>query len=134
MTGDARGWIEGTMGATKDGGGGLGRFNKECVESYVGQVGDRETVHGMCEDYRAGVGVDLEEAREDGRAGRRIECPLRVLWGRKGVIEAQFDALGEWGKVSRDGVVSGESVDCGHYIPEEAPEVVVKHIKEFLRD
>ena len=67
-------------------------------------------------------------------AGRRVRCPLRVLWGMKGVIEAQFDALGEWRKVSREGVVSGESVDCGHYIPEEAPDVVVKHIKEFLRD
>ncbi len=50
-----------------------------------------------------------------------------MLWGRKGVIEALFDALGEWRKVSREGVVSGESVDCGHYIPDpEAPEAVVR--------
>ena len=130
MVGGARGWVESTMGGRC--GVGIGRFREECVESYVGQVGDEETVHGMCEDYRAAAGIDLEEARRDVREGRKIVCPLKVLWGRKGVIEAQFDAVGEWRKVSKDGVVSGESVDCGHYIPEEAPEVVVKHVLEFF--
>lgn len=113
---------------------GLNGFKEECVKSYIAQVGDEETAHGMCEDYRAGAGIDLEEAREDVEKARKVECPLRVLWGRGGVIEKQFDALGEWKKVSREGVVSGENVDSGHFIPEEAPEVVVKHIKEFLRD
>ncbi|KAF6229930.1 hypothetical protein HO133_004267 [Letharia lupina] len=132
MVGGARGWIENTMGGP--GGAGLGTFDEACVESYVGQMGDAETVHGMCEDYRAAAGIDLEEAREDVAEGRKIACPLRVLWGKKGVIEAQFDALAEWRKVSEEGVVSGESVDCGHYIPEEAPDAVVRHIREFLRD
>lgn len=127
MVRDARGWIEGTVGRV-----GIERFRGECVESYVKQVGDEETVHGMCEDYRASAGVDLEEARDDIGAGRKIECPLRVLWGGKGVIEKQFDALGEWQKVSREGAVSGESVDCGHYIPEEAPEVLVRQIRDFF--
>ena len=132
MVNSPREWIENTMGGRY--GVGIKVFREECVESYVGQIGDEETVHGMCEDYRAGAGIDLEEAREDLERGRKIECPLRVLWGKKGVIEKQFDALGEWKKVSREGVVSGESVECGHYIPEEAPEAVVKHVKEFLKD
>lgn len=132
MVAGARGWIEGTMGGRY--GVGMEAFRAECVESYVGQVGDRETAHGMCEDYRAGAGIDLEEAREDVRRGRKVGCPLRVLWGRKGVVGAQFDALGEWRGVSAEGVVSGEEVDCGHYIPEEAPMVVVKHIMEFFKD
>lgn len=132
MVGNGRGWIEKTMGGRY--GIGLDGFREECVESYIAQMGDMETVHGMCEDYRAAAGVDLEEAREDIEKGRKIECPLRVLWGAKGVIEAQFDALREWRKVSKAGVVSGESVDCGHHIPEEAPEAVVKQIKEFLKD
>ncbi|KAM0799180.1 putative hydrolase [Usnea florida] len=127
MVRDARGFVEDRMGRV-----GLERFRGECVESYVAQVGDEETVHAMCEDYRASAGVDLEEARDDVGAGRKIECPLRVLWGRKGVIEMQFDALGEWQKVSREGAVSGESLDCGHYVPEEAPEELVRQIRDFF--
>lgn len=129
---DPRGWIEGTMGGRY--GVGLEVFDRGCVESYVGQVGDGETARGMCEDYRASAGVDLEEAREDVRRGRRIVCPLRVLWGVKGVVGTQFNALKEWREVCAEGMVSGEGVDCGHYIPEEKPEAVVRHVMEFLKD
>jgi hypothetical protein len=58
---------------------------------------------------------------------------LRILWGRHGVIEKCFDAVKEWKQVARPGLdVSGQSVDCGHYIPEEAPDIVVKNIMEFF--
>ena len=29
-------------------------------------------------------------------------------------------------------IVDGENIDCGHYIPEEAPDILVKNIKEFF--
>lgn len=109
----------------------MGIFKQEAMEEYVKWLGDGEAVHGMCEDYRAGAGVDLEEQRRDREEGRKVKCPVRVLWGKKGVVEALFDALGEWKKVS-EGAVEGESVDSGHYIPEEKPDVLVKHIKEFF--
>lgn len=125
-----RGWIENTMGGRY--GRNIDMFDKEAVESYVKQVGDKECVRGMCEDYRASASIDLEESKEDIEKGRKIKCPLRVLWGKKGVIEAQFDALKEWKTVAEEGLVDGESIDCGHYIPEEAPEDVLKHIREFL--
>ncbi|KAK3179061.1 hypothetical protein OEA41_001200 [Lepraria neglecta] len=131
MVTSPRSWIENTMGGRY--GVGIEVFDKEALQSYVEQMGDEETVHGMCEDYRAAASIDLEEQKKDVEQGRKIKCPLRVLWGKSGVIEKQFDALAEWRKVS-EGVVDGETVDCGHYIPEEVPEVLLKHIKEFLRD
>ena len=127
----AREWVEGMLGRVRGSG---GVFDEACVESYVRGVGDWETAHGMCEDYRAGAGVDLEEAGQDAGAGRVVRCPVRVLWGRSGVVGKMFDALGEWRGVCREGMVSGEAVGCGHYIPEEAPEVVVRHVLEFLKD
>ena len=72
--------------------------------------------------------------RPDGRAERRsielgpVQDGIAVLErgvkaGDKGVIEKCFDALAEWRHVARD--VSGRSLPCGHYIPEEAPEELV---------
>lgn len=91
-----------------------------------------EAVHGMCEDYRAGASIDMEEARKDIEAKRHVKCRVRVLWGKKGVIEKTYDAISEWKEVHASGEVDGESVDCGHYIPEEAPDVIVKHIRDFF--
>ncbi|CAM6098621.1 unnamed protein product [Calypogeia fissa] len=113
------------------GGWDVGVFDEEVMKVYVAQLGNRESVHGMCEDYRAGATVDLAEQRKDIEHGRRIRCPVRVLWGRKGVVGRLFDALTEWREVS-DGSVDGEALDCGHYIPEEKPDEVVHHVMEFL--
>lgn len=131
MLANSRGYIENTMGGRY--GVGLEVFDKDALESYVEQMGDEEAVHGMCEDYRAAASVDLEEQKADLNVGSKIKCPLRVLWGKKGVIEAQFDALKEWRKVC-DGVVDGEAVESGHYIPEEVPDVLVRHVKKYFRD
>lgn len=115
------------------GGGAAGIFAPECWEAYVGALGDAATVHGMCQDYRAAATLDLDEQRADAAAGRRIRCPLTVLWGRHGVVDKCFDALGEWRKVTDEGVrVEGRAVESGHYIPEQAPDEVVSAIRNFL--
>lgn len=106
-------------------------ITQEAMAEYVAQLKDAEGVHAMCEDYRAAATVDLEEAREDVKAGRKVRCALRCLWGRKGVVEKRFDALGLWREVC-EGEVSGEAVESGHYIPEEVPDEVVRHVREFF--
>lgn len=111
---------------------GMGVFDHECLAYYISMLANPEAVHGMCEDYRAGASIDMEEARKDIEANRLVKCPVRVLWGKKGVIEKSYDAISEWKEVHASGEVDGTSVDCGHYIPEEAPDVVVKHIKDFF--
>lgn len=106
-------------------------FEPDAWEEYVKVLEDPAAVHSMCEDYRASANVDLDEARKDIAEGRKIKCSLRVLWGKKGVIEKCFDALAEWRSVC-EGEVNGGPVDSGHYIPEENPNVVVENIKEFF--
>ncbi|KAK8084743.1 hypothetical protein PG997_006014 [Apiospora hydei] len=117
----------------RPGGAGLRIFAPECWERYVAGLGDEATVHAMCDDYRAAATVDLDEARADIKEGRLIKCPLKVLWGQHGVIEKCFDAVKEWKQVSsKDVAVEGHSVDSGHYIPEQVPDVVVSEIKQFF--
>ncbi|KUI52796.1 Fluoroacetate dehalogenase [Cytospora mali] len=113
--------------------GGLSIFEKECFEAYVGSLCDPATVHAMCQDYRASATLDMEEQRKDLDEGRNIKCPLRVLWGKHGVIEKRFDAVAEWEKVTeKDVEVDGYAVDSGHYVPEQAPDQVISAIRDFL--
>jgi len=109
-------------------------FGKEPFDAYVAGLSDPESVHAQCEDYRAAASVDMDDSKEDIKEGRKIRCPIRVLWGKYGLIEKCFDAVKEWEAVSERGMVDKESgaLDSGHYIPEEVPEVLLKHILEFL--
>ena len=112
---------------------GLDIFHPDCFETYLKYLKDPATVHTMCQDYRAGATLDLEESRADLEIGRLVQCPLLVLWGKHGVIEKCFDAVKEWREVTKPGVlVEGHSVDSGHYIPEQAPNDVILEIKRFF--
>jgi haloacetate dehalogenase len=43
-----------------------------------------------------------------------------------------FKPLEEWQRVATD--VQGETLACGHYIAEEAPDALVAKVLPFLRD
>jgi haloacetate dehalogenase len=87
-------------------------------------------IHAMCEDYRAAASVDLDHDRAD--AARRIACPVRALWGERGVVHRLFTPVEDW-RAKSSGGVSGRALPCGHYIPEEAPELLAGEIEEFFR-
>ena len=86
----------------------------------------------ICEDYRASAGIDLEHDRADRAAGRRVDCPLRVLWAAHGTVGACFDVLGSWRSAARD--VGGRPIDCGHYIAEERPDELLAEIDAFFKE
>lgn len=85
-------------------------------------------IHAMCEDYRAAASIDLEHDRAD--AGRRIECPLHVLWGERGVVHRLFTPIADW--KARATTVTGRTTPGGHYIPEESPELLGDEILAFF--
>ncbi|CAD6447153.1 26c627c7-87c9-4e76-9d2d-208f3b4950b2 [Sclerotinia trifoliorum] len=107
-------------------------FNEEVRAVYERTLEDENCVHAMCEDYRAGVTIDLEEQRRDREAGRKIQCDVFVVWGGKGAIESEFgDVLGLWREVC-EGKVEGCAVDGGHYVPEECSEELVELVKKWF--
>nr|WP_280711906.1 alpha/beta hydrolase [Bradyrhizobium sp. BR13661] len=87
-----------------------------------------ETLHAVCEDYRASAGIDLVHDAAD--ADKRIGCPLLALWGEKGVVGSTYDVRATWREKATD--VRGESLPCGHYLPEEAPEPLIEKLAAFL--
>jgi haloacetate dehalogenase len=56
--------------------------------------------------------------------------PIRVLWGKLGVIEMMFKPLRDWREVARG--VRGRVLDYGHLLPEEALEAKLRDLRRFL--
>lgn len=83
----------------------------------------------MCEDYRAAASIDLEHDRAD--AHERIACPVRVLWGERGVVHKLFTPVADW-QAKSAGTVTGRPTPTGHYIPEEAPALLANEIDTFF--
>jgi haloacetate dehalogenase len=109
---------------------GLDIFDSRAYAEYERCFRDPATIHATCEDYRAAASIDLEHDAAD--AGRKIECPLLVLWGEKGVVHRCFDPIADWKSVARD--VRGKALPSGHFVAEEAPEDTYVELVSFLRE
>lgn len=105
-------------------------FPPEAMAEYLRCFCDAEAIRASCDDYRAAAGIDL--AHDRGDAQRRISCPLLALWGAKGFVGRNYDVPALWReKASR---VSGTALDCGHFLPEEAPSEVAQRLRQFILD
>jgi haloacetate dehalogenase len=105
-------------------------FEPEAVEDYLGCFRNPETIRAICEDYRAGAGIDCEHDAADKQAGRRIACPVLALWGAQAKLETWYDTLGVWREWADD--VRGRSLACGHYLAEERPEETAAELIAFF--
>lgn len=113
-------------------GGSPDEMGREAYEDYRAAIHDPATVHGMLEDYRAGLAVDRQHDEADRRLGRRITCPLLVLWSLRDDLEQLYgDVLDVWKPWATD--CTGRGIDCGHHMAEEAPEALAKELLAFLR-
>ena len=120
-------YLRHTMGTRSAG---LAPFTPGAWAEYLRCLRDPGTIHGICEDYRASAGIDLDHDREDLALGRRVACPMLALWGARGVVGQVVDPLAEWRRVAE--TVDGRALDCGHYIPEEAPAALLAEVLPFL--
>lgn len=120
-------YVRSVMGARHAG---LAPFAPHALAEYERCAALPGTAVGICEDYRASATIDLQHDREDIAAGRQLTQPLRVLWGDHGAVGRCFDVLALWRERALQ--VQGQSLPCGHYIAEEAPQALLRESLSFF--
>ncbi|WP_323796083.1 alpha/beta hydrolase [Nisaea sp.] len=109
-------------------------FQKDAMAAYLKAMRDPAAIEGTCEDYRAGATIDVAHDRADRQEGRTLSCPLLFMFGAVrgfGGPGGTADPLGTWREWSSS-TVEGGPAPCGHFLPEEAPEIVLKQLLPFL--
>ncbi|HCR1318347.1 TPA: alpha/beta hydrolase [Pseudomonas aeruginosa] len=104
-------------------------YHPQALESYRRAFRDPAVRHAMCEDYRAAVGVDADADQADRDAGRRLQCPVQVLWQERPYAAGQHP-LEIWKTWA--GQVEGAAIGASYMLPEDAPDAVLEHLLGFL--
>ena len=106
------------------------RYPADLMADYRRLLDDPSTVEAICEDYRAGAGIDRDH--DDADLGtRQIECPLLALWSARGALPRLYgDVLEVWRPWAR--TVTGRGLQASHFLVEDRPEDVADELGAFL--
>ncbi len=121
-------WIRSIVGPLLGQGASL---DTAAMEDYIRCFSDPGTIAGSCADYRSAASIDLVHDDETFAAGQKLECPVLVLWGAQGFVGREYEPLGVWREYADD--VRGEALPTGHFLPEEAPDLVTAALRDFLK-
>ncbi len=92
-----------------------------------------DVVHGMLEDYRAGLTVDRAADDADRANGTKIACPVLAGWSTRDDMEELYgDVVAVWQPWADD--VRGVAIESGHHMAEEAPDDLAAALLEFFAD
>jgi haloacetate dehalogenase len=107
--------------------GGMRHIEAAALAEYERCFVKSETIHAMCEDYRASASIDLAHDRTGRERGDKIACETLVLWGHKGVVNRLFKPVALW-QAQCAAQVSGLAMAAGHFIPEELPDETARSL------
>ncbi len=102
----------------------------EVMEDYIRCFRDPRTIAAVCADFRASPGADLAHDEKSIAAGQKVDCPVLVVWGMQGAAGPGYDPPAIWQQYAPD--VRGVALPTGHFVPEEAPALVVDALRDFL--
>lgn len=108
----------------------INKLDPNAVAAYLEQYRDPARIHAQCEDYRAGATIDRDLDQADRDAGRRLDCPVLLMWSTGYLSDKAKSPLGSWRKWADD--VSEVAIDCGHFIVEEEPQLAAEAMLEFF--
>ena len=110
---------------------GLSIFDPEALAEYI-RCFNAKTIKGSCADYRAAATVDVELDRADRAAGRRVACPVLLLWGRTSHTEQVHGGVIETWRSYIAGEIVGEALEAGHYVNEHRPAETLAWFRRFF--
>jgi haloacetate dehalogenase len=105
-----------------------GAIDEAVFAEYLRCFANPQTLHAMCEDYRAGASIDLQHDETD--LATLLPCPTLILWGVHGAMHRLFDVLETWRPRAPD--AQGKALPAGHWLPEECPNELAAALLEFL--
>lgn len=92
---------------------------------------DPAVVHGMCEDYRAGLTIDRAHEQADRASARQIRCPMLLLASTEDDIDIHGDPAQIWQPWVACPVRSAP-IHSGHHQAEQAPDALSDALIDFL--
>ena len=110
--------------------GGLDRIDPAALAAYRLAFRDPAVRHAICEDYRSAVNEDLELDAADRAQGRKLACPVQVLWPAAETRPGTPNPIAIWSRWA-DNVI-GATTSGGHLQPEDAPDEVLGLLRPFL--
>jgi haloacetate dehalogenase len=109
--------------------GGLEKIDPAALEAYRLAFRDPAVHHAICEDYRAAMNEDLELDAADRAQGRKLSCPVQVLWPAE-TRRGAPNPITIWSLWADD--VIGATTSGGHLQPGDAPVEVLVSLRSFL--
>jgi haloacetate dehalogenase len=104
----------------------------EVYEDFSTAVCNPAVVHGMLEDYRAGLTIDRNDEAADREAGHLVQCPTLALWSLNDDLESLYgDVLDVWRPWAK--MLQGRGLPSGHHMAEEVPEELASELRNFLK-
>jgi haloacetate dehalogenase len=105
----------------------LSPFAPEALAHYRALFKDPARIHAVCEDYRAGAGIDRRLDDADLAAERKIACPTLLLWADNYLASNPLEVWRAWCTN-----LAGAAVRSGHYLAEENPRQTLAALIPFL--
>jgi len=105
-------------------------FAPEAMAEYQRCFCQPAMIHAGCEDYRAAATIDL--VHDADHEHNKIACPLHVVWGEHGVVGKLFAPLRDWQEKALT-TVTGKALPAGHFIPDQAPDLLLDEMMQFFK-
>lgn len=107
-----------------------GAIGADVRDAYLAACRRSDTIHAVCQDYRASAFVDGAHDTADRDAGRRLTMPTLAMWQDPGDTPLPFDPRRIWQGWAE--VLHTEVLACGHFLPEEQPDRVAAAIRDLV--